>query len=124
MVLKGNTMGCWPYEKIIKEFHIGDTVKLINNGNMNASVGATAIVVGFEEDLDDGNYYLQVRWIRNGLDREQCDGGYYPSDFVVVSKNIVNEKNNNCPRCNGELKDHMSFGLGEMIKKCEKCGWC
>lgn len=29
-----------------------------------------------------------------------------------------------CPRCNGELKDHMSYALGEMIKKCPSCGWC
>lgn len=29
-----------------------------------------------------------------------------------------------CPRCNGELKDHMSYALGTMIKKCPNCGWC
>lgn len=29
-----------------------------------------------------------------------------------------------CLRCGGVLQDHMSFGLGEVIKKCKSCGWC
>lgn len=29
-----------------------------------------------------------------------------------------------CPRCGGELKEKFSIGLGEMIKKCNSCGWC
>ena len=121
-------MGCLPYEEIIKNFSIGDLVELIsdNDDDMSATIGAKAVVIGFEESVDCfvGEYYLKVKWVRNGFDNWQCDGAYYADDFLNISRGSEKETTNKCPRCGGELKEKQSYALNEIIKKCISCGWC
>ena len=61
-------------------FKVGQTVELIDSEGMAANIGATAVVTGVRTP------YLSVRWIRNSLDDEQGDGGYYPHAFKIVSQ--------------------------------------
>jgi hypothetical protein len=116
---------CWPLEEIQRKFKIGDKIKLTKQANKSAEIGATATVIGYKEFYGNKSlYYLFIKWDRDFLAHNQDDGSYFPQDFIVISESSKKEINNNCPRCKEELKDHMSFGLGEVIKKCGKCGWC
>lgn len=62
-------------------FKIGDRVVLARNDRnfINCIIGATAIVYG----VHDG--WTQFEWVRNGLDKGQCNGGYYEEDFDLVT---------------------------------------
>ena len=63
-----------------------------------------------------------------------CDGKSYVLSFcrdyiyeLYLQKEIKEQAQINiCPRCKNPLKEKMSIGLGEMIKKCSNpdCGWC
>jgi hypothetical protein len=114
-----------PYEEIVKKFHVGDRVRLINGKGMTALIVATATVVGYESAFNCGPYYLSIKWDRNNLDvRDQSDGGYYADDFELVdSQSKVTVHVTNCPRCGGELFKKQTEYCG-LINKCKKCGWC
>jgi hypothetical protein len=77
-------------------------------------------------DKDNQNYYTKFS-DEDDLIIIKSSG---PSSPVKVGNGVrigsLGSRVGNCPRCGGELKDHMSFGLGEMIKKCSNpdCGWC
>lgn len=59
-------------------------------------------------------------------------------EFYTVTKDNFMEQDNikkriekvskqscfSCPRCGREMKDKMSYGLNEIVKKCKDCGWC
>jgi hypothetical protein len=114
-----------PYEEIVKKFHVGDRVRLINGNGMVALVGATATIVGYEATYEGDLYYVSVKWDRNTLAaRHQCDGGYYADDFELVdAQSKVTVHVTNCPRCGGELFKKQTEYCG-IINKCKKCGWC
>ena len=63
-------------------FKKGDKLELINNDNMSALLGATAIVI-------QGNRnYVYVKWVRDSKYKGQVDGGYFHTDFKrLVIKN-------------------------------------
>ncbi len=67
-----------PFRK--NDFKIGDRVVLARNtyNKINHIIGATAIVYG----VDNG--WTQFEWVRNGLDKNQCNGGYYEEDFDLI----------------------------------------
>jgi hypothetical protein len=124
-VIKGvKNMGLMSYEEITKKFKVGDKVRLINGEGIEAKVGATAIVVGYEESCDDTLYYINIKWDRNELSGTQSDGGYYGDDVEVIEAVVAVD---NCPRCGGKMEPKVSMMMmGEEFKilKCEKCGYC
>lgn len=87
--------GYWPWPEVRARhgFEHGELVRLRSDGvggrRVAARPGALARV-----DMDAPRaafvQYLPVAWIRNGDDRRQCDGNYYPADFESA-----------CPRRNG-----------------------
>lgn len=50
---------------------------------MAAESGALATIS--DNKIVYNQYYINIRWIRNGLDRGQCDGDYLPGHFEVVT---------------------------------------
>lgn len=66
------------------EFRVGQTVVLIDNYNMVASLGATAVVT----DVDTGKRYnmklIDVEWKTNS--NRQMNGGYEPYHFEPLLK--------------------------------------
>ena len=62
------------------DFKVGQIVELVDNSGIAANIGATAVVTGVKTQ------YLSVKWIRNSLDDNQGNGGYYPHSFKVVSQ--------------------------------------
>ena len=62
----------------ITKFKVGQTVELIDNHCMAASVGATAIIYGISMGLID------VTWKTKS--KGQLDGGYYPKYFKPTFK--------------------------------------
>lgn len=62
----------------MSKFKVGDRVRYLGGSNA-ARVGAEAIVESVGEE------FINLRWIRNGLDNQQMDGGYYPSRFAAVA---------------------------------------
>lgn len=61
------------------KFKVGDRVRY-DGGSCNAAkAGATAVVERHEGEL------VHVRWIRDGLDCGQFDGGYFPRNFELVA---------------------------------------
>ena len=61
----------------MNRFKVGDIVKLISNDNLAATVGAKAIVTGC-------SHFLYIKWIRDGFDNGQMDGGYSYFDFKII----------------------------------------
>jgi len=66
----------------------GDRVKLCNKASSYAAkIGATGKVIGFA-----GSYsseYIVIEWDRNELSGGQCNGGYYPNDFVSLKPSTL-----------------------------------
>lgn len=62
------------------KFRAGQIIQLINNRNMNAMVGAKAIVIS------QNNNYVIVKWIKGTGARSQMDGEYYPETFKLLSE--------------------------------------
>lgn len=57
------------------KFKVGQIVELIEDSEIAAESGATAIV----ERVN--NIYISVVWNRDSKWNNQGDGGYYPKDF-------------------------------------------
>jgi len=64
---------------IARAFKVGDKVRYNGWGANAAKEGATAFVEAV------GDEFLTLRWVRDGLDQQQFDGGYYPHHFTVVA---------------------------------------
>lgn len=60
-------------------FKKGDILEFKGVQNYSALQGAKAICVGNDD-------YLQVEWIRNGDDNDQCNGGYHSEWFTKVGE--------------------------------------
>lgn len=61
------------------KFKVGDRVRYDGDSHNSAKAGAQAVVERTEGE------FVNVRWIRDGLDRGQIDGGYYPRNFELVA---------------------------------------
>jgi hypothetical protein len=66
------------------KFKEGDILEFIGVETYSAKKGARAICKG-----DNG--YLQVEWIRDGLDNDQANGGYHSGWFIKVGE-LKNQK--------------------------------
>jgi len=64
----------------MRKFEVGETIALLIQCGTVAEVGATAIVLGYK------NGYINIKWVRNGLDNEQEDGGYLEEEFKSLCK--------------------------------------
>lgn len=60
------------------KFKVGQTVELINNEEISADLGATAVVIHID------NEYISVIWTRDKKWHNQGDGGYFPTDFKIL----------------------------------------
>jgi hypothetical protein len=67
------------------EFKKGDILEFKGGPTYAAKEGAKAICVS-------NNGYIQVKWIRNGDDNNQDDGGYHPFWFTKVEERSEYEK--------------------------------
>ena len=66
------------------KFKIGDILEFDGNGTYSAKKGAKAVFTG-QYDVDcDGGELIEVKWIRDGNDNGQNDGGYYLSMFTKI----------------------------------------
>ena len=63
------------------KFKKGDIVKFEGAYSYSAKKGATAIVENYYIG-HDGNEYLNIKWIKNGLSDGQDDGGYFENHFT------------------------------------------
>ena len=64
------------------KFRVGQIVKLIDNSNIGAKLGATAIVRGVDSE------FLSVEWKRNSFAKFQAHGKYFTRHFKpAVKKN-------------------------------------
>ena len=70
----------------MSKFKEGDILEFIGVETYSAQKGAIAICTG-----DNG--YLQVEWIRNGLDKGQKDGGYHSGWFKKIGE-VSSQKEN------------------------------
>lgn len=61
------------------KFKEGDILEFIGVETYSAKKGARAICKG-------NNGYLQVEWIRDGLDNDQANGGYHSDWFIKVGE--------------------------------------
>ena len=61
------------------KFTVGQIVEVIDNHNMVASIGATAIVTGVDTGIKYGMKLIDVKW-KTGSNR-QMNGGYEPYHF-------------------------------------------
>jgi hypothetical protein len=112
-------------DEVIKKFPVGSIVKVINNKKYEhiCSLMDEVEVIRHSEDFGNGTLLI-VKILKTNEETEMYYWRFenldYTGDTTIIKNHI------SCPRCNGELKDHMSFGLGEMIKKCfnPDCGWC
>jgi hypothetical protein len=68
------------------EFKKGDILEFKGGPTYAAKEGAKAICVS-------NNGYIQVKWIRNGDDNNQDDGGYHPFWFTKVEEVSTQEEN-------------------------------
>jgi hypothetical protein len=68
------------------EFKKGDILEFKGGPTYAAKEGAKAICVS-------NNGYIQVKWIRNGDDNNQDDGGYHPFWFIKVEEVSTQEEN-------------------------------
>jgi hypothetical protein len=65
-------------------FELGEVVSLKPDmEGFAAREGARARIVGFHCP-DNGTHYVVVQWERDGLDKGQMDGMYYPSSFQTA----------------------------------------
>ena len=64
------------------KFQNGEKVWLTNSDSMAAEYGARAIVRGYE--FHDGQRYVTLEWIRDGLDNGQLDGGYEEASLTSM----------------------------------------
>ena len=64
----------------------GDVLEFTNTNRKmhDAQAGAKAIYKGVVEETD--GELISVEWIRDGLDNEQKDGGYFAIDFTKVEE--------------------------------------
>jgi hypothetical protein len=67
------------------KFKKGDVVEFQGAYSYSAKKGATAIVEEYYTGWD-GEEYVKVKWIRNGLSGEQSDGGYSENHFIKVEE--------------------------------------
>ncbi len=67
------------------KFKKGDVVEFQGAYSYSAKKGATAIVEEYYTGWD-GEEYVKVKWIRNGLSGEQSDGGYSENHFTKVEE--------------------------------------
>jgi ATP-dependent helicase YprA (DUF1998 family) len=61
------------------KFERGELLEFQGAQNYNAEKGAKAICVGYHTRNEIE--YIDVKWIRNGDDNDQVDGGYFESQF-------------------------------------------
>ena len=59
------------------KFKVGDRVKYDGSGSNAARPGAEATVERLEGE------FIHLKWVRNGLDNRQMDGGYLPYQFEL-----------------------------------------
>lgn len=72
------------------KFKIGDRVRAINTTSYAAQVGATATVTG---PGCLGDAWVTVKWDRNGMDKNQMDGGYREAMFELIPANPLADLN-------------------------------
>jgi hypothetical protein len=90
------------------KFKKGDIVEFQGAYSYSAKKGATAIVEEYYTGWD-GEEYVKVKWIRNGLSGEQSDGGYSENYFIKVEE-VSQQKED---RIFEENKKDMKFNFNE-----------
>jgi hypothetical protein len=88
------------------EFNVGDKVRTKTRDRYDDIVG---VIIS-----RSGNTY----WVDLGYSKHIFD--YFELELENRNQETYVQ---NCPRCNGELKDKVSEYTGTVVKKC-KCGWC
>jgi hypothetical protein len=104
-------------------FPAGSIVELLEGSFLSALPGARAKV---REPVrnEDPSRYVYVVWIRDDKSLNQADGGYYPSDFVLVQDgNSPAPRNNDgrseCFWCPGTRTEKRGGGCYDV---CPGCG--
>lgn len=75
----------------MNKFKRGDHVKLVDNKEVAAKLGATAVVMGYSLDPSE---YVKIKWNREDMRcGTQSDGGYYEYMFKLKDKDWDEEEN-------------------------------
>ena len=87
----------------------GDILAFIGGGNKySAKIGAKAIYNYTYQD-DDGEEFINIKWIRDELSGSQEDGGYFESMFVKVFDKVEEVSTQKEDRILKENKKVMKF---------------
>lgn len=68
------------------KFKYGDELILIEHYGLAAEKGARAICQGYDRE------YIKVKWIRDGRDHNQANGGYNEEEFVLAKTKKIKSK--------------------------------
>lgn len=71
----------------IHKFKVKDVLEFEGGGTYAAQKGATGICKGYFVGYGDVEY-VDIEWIRDGLDNEQMNGGYFESQFTKVEEKV------------------------------------
>lgn len=74
----------------MNKFKRGDEVRLVDNTNINAKLGALAVVEGYGSSGE----YIEIKWHRDDPRTvKQGDGGYFEHMFKIADREW--DENNN-----------------------------
>jgi hypothetical protein len=95
------------------KFKEGDILEFIGVETYSAKKGARAICKG-----DNG--YLQVEWIRDGLDNDQANGGYHSEWFTKVGELEIQKEDRILKENKKVMKFNFEEGKQRVVKMLEE----
>jgi hypothetical protein len=95
------------------KFKEGDILEFIGVETYSAKKGARAICKG-----DNG--YLQVEWIRDGLDNDQANGGYHSEWFTKVEELEIQKEDRILKENKKVMKFNFEEGKQRVVKMLEE----